>query len=270
MDGCGGRSVFISYRRQLSEPLAVAVRKELTEHKFDVFMDVRNLDSGEFERTILGQIETREHFIVLLQPGSLDRISENGDWLRREIAHALAHSRNVVPVTADGFEFRRGLKLPPDVARLPSFNAVSIQPGYYDEAFKRLRKRFLKTSPRPAAPLLPETRSVVEADRLLLPPERPSGAKFEFPALLAPKLTATQESFRVQLTWSAVLGAQEYVLERATDLKDPTSFAEVYRGPNRSYDAGPMGLRIYNYRVRASVSGQAGKWSNTEYVFSER
>ena len=74
----------------------------LLEHRFDTFMDVENLDSGEFPRAILSQIEAREHFIVLLQPGSLDHIGEDGDWLRREIAHALAHGRNVVPVTATG------------------------------------------------------------------------------------------------------------------------------------------------------------------------
>jgi hypothetical protein len=154
------RSVFISYRRQLSESLALLIRKDLNEHRFDAFVDLENLDSGEFERKILSQIEAREHFIVLLQPGSLDRIREDDDWLRREIAHALAHDRNVVPVTANGFEFRRDLVLPSDVARLPSLNAVPIQPGYFDAAMERLRTRFLKKPPSPTAPPLAETRNV--------------------------------------------------------------------------------------------------------------
>ena len=138
-----GRSVFISYRRQLSESLALLIRKDLIEHRFDAFMDFENLDSGEFDRRILSEIEAREHFIVVLEPGSLDRISQDGDWLRREIAYALAHGRNVVPVTK-GFNFRRDLVLPPDVARLPSFNAITIPPGYFDAAMERLRTRFLK------------------------------------------------------------------------------------------------------------------------------
>ena len=145
-------SVFISYRRRLSEPLALLVRKDLTEHHIDTFLDQENLDSGEFVGKILSQIEAREHFIVLLQPGSLDQIGEDGDWLRREIAHALAHGRNVVPVTANGFEFSRGLVLPPDVVGLASFNAVAIQPGYFDTAMERLRTRFLKVPPNPTAP----------------------------------------------------------------------------------------------------------------------
>lgn len=138
-----GRSVFISYRRELSESLALLVHKHLIEHRFDAFMDLENLDSGEFDGRILSQIEAREHFIVVLEPGSLDRISQDGDWLRREIAHALAAGRNVVPVTK-GFEFRHDLGLPRDVARLASFNAVPIHPGYFDAAMERLRTRFLK------------------------------------------------------------------------------------------------------------------------------
>jgi hypothetical protein len=152
--------VFISYRRQLSESLALLIRKDLNEHRVDAFVDFENLDSGEFARKILTQIEAREHFIVLLQPGSLDRIGEDGDWLRLEIAHALACGRNVVPVTANGFEFRRDLVLPLDVARLSSFNAVPIQPGYFDAAMERLRTRFLKKSPNPAIPLLAGTRNI--------------------------------------------------------------------------------------------------------------
>lgn len=144
-----GRSVFISYRRQLSESLALLVRKDLIEHHFDAFVDTENLDSGEFERRILRQIEEREHFIVLLEPGSLDRIGQYGDWLRREIAHALAHGRNVIPVTK-GFELSHVLMLPPDVAKLPFFNAVPIQPGYFDAAMERLRTRFLKAPSNPA------------------------------------------------------------------------------------------------------------------------
>jgi hypothetical protein len=278
----GGRSVFISYRRQLSETLALLVSRDLTEHKFDTFMDTENLDSGKFEQKILGQIEAREHFIVLLEPGSLDGIGEKGDWLRREIAYALAHGRNVVPVTAKGFEFGGDLVLPPDVAELPSFQAVSIKSGYYPEGLKRLRKRFLKTPSRPAATPLPETRSVfkrLEPDRspFVITPERLSNAKFSVPVLPAPKLTSRAASpvGSVQLTWSEVSGAQEYVLEiarvKALYGRHPKTFDEVYRGPNRSYyiaapPGGVTGDLFFHYRVRASISGQAGEWSNTVLI----
>jgi hypothetical protein len=243
----GGRSVFISYRRQLSWQLAKLVRDNLAEHDFDTFVDVKNLDGGGFDRTILSQIEAREHFIVLLEPNSLDRIGEKGDWLRREIAHALAHGRNVVPVTANGFEFRSDLALPHDVARLPSFNAVAIQPEYFNAAMKLLRKRFLKTPSRPAAPSLPETRSASVPGLAAAIPERFWSTRFTVQDLPAPQLTGPERrtSGSVWLTWSEVSGAQEYVLEQATGFitsGEQHRFVEVYRGPNRSYLARPGGV----------------------------
>ncbi len=96
------KTVFLSYRREVSWAVAHLVRNDLMQHDFDVFMDTQNLDSGEFERVILREIEMREHFLVLLEPRSFDRIADDGDWLRREIAHALARQRNVVPVLANG------------------------------------------------------------------------------------------------------------------------------------------------------------------------
>jgi hypothetical protein len=277
----GRRSVFISYRRQLSWQLARLVYDNLERHRFDTFMDVENLDSGEFPTRILSQIEAREHFIVLLQPGSLDHIGEDGDWLRREIAHALARGRNVVPVTADGFELGRDPTLPSDVAKLTEFNAVAIRPDYFDAAMEKLRTRFLKKPPRPIAP---PPAGTLYIDRLpRRPAEKPKSAAA--PVLPPPELTWLRgPPDRVCLGWSEVPGASEYVLERAPDpevvsLRPVHSgWREVYRGPHRSYDDVPSGegpeLRVrpalspatvqwWLYRVRAGASGQAGMWSNT-------
>jgi len=146
----GNRTVFISYRRAVSWATARLVFNDLVRHDFDVFMDVESIDGGHFERIVLAQIAARVHFVVLLEPGSLDRIAEEGDWLRREISHAITHGRNVVPVTASGFQMRADLTLPQDIAQLTSFNTVSVPHDYFDEAMRKLRERFL----RPQAPQL--------------------------------------------------------------------------------------------------------------------
>jgi hypothetical protein len=144
-----GRSVFISFRHELSENLARLVQTDLDKHGYDTFVAIEDLGSGEFERVILSQIEMRQHFVVLLEPRSLDRIGKDGDWLRREIAHALRHGRNVVPVTASGFEFSDDLVLPPDVAKLSHLNAVPIPPKYFNAAMEDLRTKFLKKPSNP-------------------------------------------------------------------------------------------------------------------------
>lgn len=263
-------SVFISYRRQVSWQLALLVRNDLIEHGFDTFMDVENLDSGEFARKILSQIEAREHFLVLLEPGSLDRIGEDDDWLRREIAYALEHVRNIVPVTANGFEFRRDLVLPPDVAKLPSFNAVAIQSEYFEAGMERLRTRFLKMPPNPTAPPPTQTRRAAGLARGA-PGLSGKPTSAGTPVLPAPQLTRGHGPVGVQLSWSEVSGASEYVLERS---EAPVSggdsrrirFREVYRGPDRSYweftPSTPL-FGWWHYRVRADAYGQAGKWSDT-------
>lgn len=142
-----GKTVFLSYRRQISWALAQAVRGDLARHGFDVFMDTTGLDGGEFEQTLLAEVVGRAHFVVLLEPGSLEGIADPDDWLRREVAAALATGRNVVPVTARGLTMPDARDLPSDIARLASFNALTIPPDYVNEALHRLRDRFLHSDP---------------------------------------------------------------------------------------------------------------------------
>jgi hypothetical protein len=49
------KTVFISYRRK-NIPWALLVYKDLKEHGFDAFFDYENIDSGDFEQVILGNI----------------------------------------------------------------------------------------------------------------------------------------------------------------------------------------------------------------------
>jgi hypothetical protein len=213
----------------------------------------------------------------VLVPGSLDRIGEESDWLRREVAHALAHDRNVVPMIANGFQFGSDLILPTDMARLRTFNAVSITPEYFTSAMVKLRTRFLKAPSKPTVQPTPEARSFAERiRRLLARPDEittpPAGAATRAPTYRAsgtrrrrstatlppPHLTGRQKStFVIELTWSEVPGAKEYVLER--------DGREVHRGSAQAYDdTPPVGgttIASWRYRVRAEAIGHAGTWS---------
>jgi GUN4-like/TIR domain len=139
-------TVFISYRRRISWATAQLVSSDLIRSGFDVYMDVENVHSGEFETMILTQISSRDHFILVLEPGSLEGIDNADDWLRREIYHALACRRNIVPVAANGFSLASLTMLPPGIAKISRLNALSIPTGYVQEALQRLRDRFLRAS----------------------------------------------------------------------------------------------------------------------------
>jgi hypothetical protein len=243
------RAVFLSYRREVSWQLAHAVRGELVGHGFDVFMDTADLDSGEFERVILTQIEARPHFLLLVEARSFDRITEPDDWLRREITHALRHDRNIVPLLAGGCRLPRAAELPADVARLPSFNAVSVPHDYFTEAMQKLRERFLK----PRTP--PE-----------LDPATPKPPLASLPVLRRrPTLEGVPIQMGAQLTWSILATVERFELERS-----PSPYfhhpVQVFSGPQRSYIDERPPRPTAHYRVRAFLDGAAGEWSNVVEV----
>ena len=145
------KKVFLSYRRKHSKYVARSVYQYLKGEGYDVFMDIESIDSGQFSPVILGQIEARPHFLVVLTPGSLKSTTDPGDWLRREIEHAMEKDRNIVPIVAEGFTFEdeeKGLpenkKFPRKLSRLKTFNWLDLPDNYFEDAMRRLTDRFLK------------------------------------------------------------------------------------------------------------------------------
>lgn len=93
------KTVFISYRRDAAgKSFARSIKQALTHQGYDVFLDVDNLDAGQWAQQILSQVPQRAHFLLLLTPGALDRCGDADDWVRREFLLALEHRRNIVPV----------------------------------------------------------------------------------------------------------------------------------------------------------------------------
>lgn len=99
------RTVYISYRRDVTKELALLLFKELTHRGFDVFLDKEGTNTGDIAEPLLSQIEAREHFIVLLAQGTLERCRKPEDWLRREIEFAIQKKRNIISVLYEGFSF---------------------------------------------------------------------------------------------------------------------------------------------------------------------
>ena len=162
------KTVFISYRRK-DIAWALAVYQYLTGQKYDVFFDYTHIPSGDFEQIIIGNIKARAHFILILTPTTLDRCSEPGDWVRREIETAMEEKRNIVPLFFDGFSF--GL---PNVAEsltgklvdVKRYNGLDIPSGYFPEAMERLSSRYLNV-PLSAIlhPVSTEVKKVVKEEK---------------------------------------------------------------------------------------------------------
>lgn len=139
------KTVFISYRRT-DISWALAVYQYLTSQNYDVFFDYSSIPSGDFEQIIVSNIRARAHFVLILTPAALDRCSEPGDWLRREIETAMEEKRNIIPLFFDGFTFGSASvaeKLTGKLADVKRYNGLDIPSGYFMEAMERLRSRYL-------------------------------------------------------------------------------------------------------------------------------
>lgn len=139
------KTVFISYRRSASRHLARSIFMDLTQHGYDVFLDVNTIDSGAFDSIILNQIGARTHFVVLLSPTALERCVNEDDWLRREIYQAMQLGRNIVPIIEEEFNIESEIKYLPLEWRdqFRRYNGVRLLHDYFEEGMTRLRERFL-------------------------------------------------------------------------------------------------------------------------------
>ena len=136
---------FISYRREASAMVARAVFQDLRAHHVDVFMDVESIGSGRFDAILKHQIAGRPYFLLILTPRALDRCVQPGDWLFREIEHALETQRVIVPiVTPDFSRDDLGSYLHGRVGEaLALLNTVNLVHEYWEAAMEKLRGRFL-------------------------------------------------------------------------------------------------------------------------------
>lgn len=136
--------VFISYRRLGGEYTAKIVKDRLVGLGYNVFFDVESLRSGNFNQKLYQFIEECKDFILILAPDSLDRCVHEDDWVRLEIAHAMKHNLNIIPIMLRGFEFPE--ILPPEIASLKYKNGIEANMEFFD-AFIHKLEGFLIAKP---------------------------------------------------------------------------------------------------------------------------
>lgn len=134
-------NAFISYRRESGYAWAKLVWEALDERGVDVFLDLESLrGAGTFDLKILNQIAGRPYFVLVLTKGSLERCVNEGDWLCREIDHAVETERVIVPMIVAPFSFDEADEfLPAEAAgTLRGSNGIRVVPDYFDAAIERL------------------------------------------------------------------------------------------------------------------------------------
>jgi len=137
--------IFFSYRREGGSDVARGLQQALKE-EYRIFLDVDRMPSGHFDTTLLRTIESSPNFVVFLSPGSLDRCRQPDDWLKREIAHAIATKRNIVPITLPGFSFPDAKTLPVDIAEVARHDAIEYSHRYFYAMLDKLREHLTRAS----------------------------------------------------------------------------------------------------------------------------
>ena len=141
--------VFISYRRDGGYDTAKHLNDLLIRDGYKVSFDIDTLRSGNFDVQLLTRIEQCKDFILIVDAHAFDRtldpsFDRSKDWLRCELAHALKHNKNIIPVFLAGVSgFPEDL--PADVVGVVKKNGPEYNKYYFNEFYKKLKYRFLKS-----------------------------------------------------------------------------------------------------------------------------
>lgn len=78
---------------------------------FSTLCDVYSLGSGEFNQELITAIDNCTNFILVLRAHSLERCSDDEDWLYYEIKEVLEKKKNIICIfTSEAFGFCGKLK----------------------------------------------------------------------------------------------------------------------------------------------------------------
>jgi len=140
--------IFISYRREGGYDTAQLLYDRLTQMGYRVSFDLETLRGGKFNTQLYKRIEQCSDVLVVMSKDSLSlRENQEDDWFRLEIAHALKHKKNIVPVFLRDFKFPQKGELPEDIADLVDYQGVTASQEHFDSMLNRICRNF-KAKPR--------------------------------------------------------------------------------------------------------------------------
>ncbi len=133
------RKIFISYRRSDASDFTVALYNQLREHfdESDIFRDINAIQPGQqFAQVLEESLDSCAVVLVVIGPtwisGAGQRLFEEQDWVRQEIARALARNLRVIPLLANGTKMPTNAQLPLDLQPLCKRQALNIDNARFE------------------------------------------------------------------------------------------------------------------------------------------
>jgi DNA polymerase len=141
--------IFINYRRQDTEGYVGRLYDHLLRHfkRDDIFMDVDSIKPGQdFVAALENAVAGCDVFIAMIGPGWVSASDDNGnrrieqwnDFVRIEIASALAHNKTVIPVLVGRAKMPAPVDLPDDIVALARRNAFELSHFHFPQDVEKL------------------------------------------------------------------------------------------------------------------------------------
>jgi len=141
--------IFISYRREDSSGVTGRIYDRLESHfgSDRIFMDVDAIEPGmDFVKAIESAIGTTDVFLAVIGPTWLTatdaagnrRLENPEDFVRSEVAAALARDLRIIPVLVSGAMMPRSTDLPDDLKSLTHRNAIELSHTRFNMDAERL------------------------------------------------------------------------------------------------------------------------------------
>ena len=135
--------IFISYRRETGSSMARNIYDRLRfEKKYHCFLDIKELDAGNFKKQIREKMDDCDIFLLVLSKNALDRCSNADDNVLQEILAAKEKKLSIIPVTSVDFVWPD--HLPEEIKDIPDYNAIPdnqvLVDGFYDRLYEFIEK----------------------------------------------------------------------------------------------------------------------------------
>ena len=135
--------VFISYRHDGGQYLALLLFNYLSKKGISVFWDKDSLRAGHYEEQIYEVMRECENVLVILSENCIERLQEEDDWVRKELAYAFKIKSKVLMVSMEGVEFPKHadhMKLPEEIKQLPDCHGIDTNVALFDGVIDRIIK----------------------------------------------------------------------------------------------------------------------------------
>src|SRR5579859_2915259 len=141
--------LFISYRRK-SWPSVRLLEEELGKQIVGrIFVDYKSIDDTDFERSIMHHLRESDIVLVVVTEDTFapNRIHNENDWVRREIALALEMKKPIIPILIDNYPLPSSASLPENIRDITKMQTIEFYPAYFDAAVQRLVAFITKVVP---------------------------------------------------------------------------------------------------------------------------